>query len=212
MLELYGNKQSRAARCLWALEELDLPYRQIALDMAAGQNKSPAYLAINPAGKIPTLVDGDFVLPESLAINGYLASKAGPTPLWPDDVRLQTRIAQWSSWAVTEMEFPLTNIIREKRRAAASGGEADPGFAAAQAGLAGVAMGLLESRLGMHPHVAGDAFTLGDINAFTAAMLGPMFLEMAPFPRVSDWLARCAARAAWQRVQAIDESTLEPFA
>ncbi|MEY2927467.1 MAG: hypothetical protein RL367_1944 [Pseudomonadota bacterium] len=211
MLKLYGNKQSRAARCLWALEELGLAYTQIPLDMATGQNRSPAYLAINPAGKIPTLIDGEFVLPESLAINAYLIAKAGPTPLWPDSIGIQARINQWSSWAATEMEIPLSNIIREKRRAAASGGEAEPGFIAAQIASAGTALGLLERKLGMRAHVAGDAFTLGDINAYTAAMLGPMFLDMTQFPKVTGWLARCAARDGWQRVQAIDESKLEPF-
>jgi glutathione S-transferase len=212
MLKLYGNKQSRAARCLWALEELGLPYIQIPLDMAAGQNKLPAYLAINPAGKVPTLVDGEFVLPESLAINGYLVAKAGSAQLWPDNIQFQARIIQWSSWAATEMEIPLTNIIREKRRTAAAGGAADSGFIAAQIEAAGVAMGLLDRNLGFRTHVAGDAFTLADINAYTAAMLGPMFLDMKAFPKVTEWLTRCAARAAWQRVQVIDESKLEPFA
>jgi glutathione S-transferase len=211
MLKLYGNKQSRAARCLWVLEELGLPYIQVPIAMATGQNRSSAYLAINPAGKIPVLVDGAFVLTESLAINAYLVAQAGSSPLWPDDPQVQARINQWSSWAVTEMEVPLTAIIREKRRATAAGREADPCFIAAQIEAAGVALGALETCLGMSAHVAVDAFTLGDINAYTAAMLGPMFLDMLAFPKVTDWLARCAARDAWQRVQAIDESKLESF-
>ena len=205
MLTIYGTKPSRVARCLWMLEELGLPYRQVRVTDPRG----PAFLALNPMGKVPVLVDGDFVLTESVAINAYLAALAG-SDLLPVDPRTRARVDQWSSWAVTEVEFHFTIMVREIRRAAGQG-EAPDGTLVAGC-LAGVAetLGALEAHLGRdNAYVAGEAFTAGDINvAFPIAGIAPR-LDMTAFPKVSDWLARCTARPAWQRVQAIDESAID---
>jgi glutathione S-transferase len=75
MLELYGNPRSRAMRCLWMLEEIGVPYRLIEKSTSADDLQIPEYLRLNPNARIPTLVDGSFVLWESLAINLYLAQK-----------------------------------------------------------------------------------------------------------------------------------------
>ena len=199
MIRIYGKKQSRASRCFWVAEEMGLAYEQVPRDTQNGETRSADYLALNPAGKVPVLDDDGFVLRESLAITFYLVRKAA-TPLWPDDIQAQALVQQWSSWAVTDMEFPLNAMFLARRR---GGGEADAGFMAAHVEMAGKALGVLEKQLGAHPYVLGDAFTLGDINAFNAAMLAPMFVDMANYPAVAEWLARCGARPAWQRVQAL---------
>lgn len=204
MLEIYGTKPSRVARCLWALEELGLPYRQIAVP----DSRSGSFLALNPMGKVPVLVDGDFVLTESVAINAYLAGKA-PTPLLPANPQSRARIDQWSSWAITEVEFHFTVMVRELRRAGAAG--EGPNGELVSACLAGVVdtLAALENYLAAgNAYVAGDSFTIGDINTcFPIAGIAPR-IDMTAFPAISDWLTRCTARPAWQRVQAIDESSL----
>lgn len=202
MLTIYGTKPSRVARCLWALEELGLPYRQVRVT----DQRSPAFLALNPMGKVPVLVDGDFVLTESLAINAYLAAQAG-SPLLPADLRRRARVDQWSSWAVTEVEFHFTIMVREIRRAAGAGIEPDSALVAACLRAVRDTLGVLETYLGNgHAYVAGDAFTIGDINvAFPISGIAPR-LDMAAFPKLAAWLARCTARPAWLRVQAIDEA------
>ena len=78
-LKLYGGLRSRAAIVQWYLEELGVPYEYILLDMKAGEHKQPEYLSINPMGKVPAIVDGDFKLWESGAILVYLANKYGET-------------------------------------------------------------------------------------------------------------------------------------
>jgi len=202
MLKIYGKRQSRAARCLWVLEEMELPYTQIPVDTQSGETKTPEYLAMNPAGKVPIIDDDGFVLRESVAINAYLVTRAD-TPLWPTDVRSQAYVNQWSSWATTEMEVPLNAIFRAKRRAGASGGAVDPAFIAENLDVAGKTLHVLEDHLATHRYVAGDAFTLGDINAFTAAMLVPMFKDLSDYPAVQEWMTRCGGRPAWKRVSAL---------
>ena len=79
MLQLYGNPRSRAMRCLWMLEEMGEPYQLIEKSTRTDELQIPDYVRLNPNARIPTLVDGDFVLWESMAINLYLAQRyAGP--------------------------------------------------------------------------------------------------------------------------------------
>ena len=62
MLKLYGGARSRASIVQWYLEELEIPYQFVLLDMQAGKHKEPEFLAINPMGKVPAIIDGDFKL------------------------------------------------------------------------------------------------------------------------------------------------------
>lgn len=204
MLTIYGKKQSRAGRCLWALEELGLAYRQLPVDPFAGDTRTAGYLALNPMAKVPTLVDGDFVLSESVAINIYLAAKQG-SPLWPSDLQAQARVNQWSSWATTEIEYHFTQIVREMRRAA--GGTPNQELIAGCLAAVSETMGALEAWLAAgNAYVAGDSFTVGDINTAFPIMGVSQKIDMTPFPTVQAWLGRCVGRDAWKRVMAIDEA------
>src|SRR5205809_191891 len=78
MLKLYGNLRSRATRCIWMLEEMGEPYELVETSVRPDDLQNPAYLRLNPNARIPTLVGGDTVLWESMAINLYLAQKPGP--------------------------------------------------------------------------------------------------------------------------------------
>ena len=85
-LELHSWPRSSGTRIAWALEELDLPYKYIEVDQKKQEHRSPAYLALNPHGKVPTLVDGEQVFFESAAILLHLGDKYGATKgLWPAD-------------------------------------------------------------------------------------------------------------------------------
>ncbi|NIJ09625.1 glutathione S-transferase [Sphingomonas vulcanisoli] len=200
MIKIYGTRMSRAGRCMWLLEELGLPYEQVPVGSQDGSDKTPEFLAVNPAGKVPALDDDGFFLRESLAILFYLVAKQ-PTPLWPDDLHVRALIHQWASWAMTEVEAPLTVIMYETRRAA--GGSVDPEFLEPRKTTAYKAIALLEARLSAHPYVASDAFTLGDLIASSVTSLAPMFLDLSPYPAVKEWVARCTtARPAWGRAEA----------
>lgn len=200
MIRIYGTRMSRAGRCMWLLEELGLGYEQVPVSAQDGSSKAPAFLAVNPAGKVPALDDDGFILRESLAILFYLVSRQ-PTPLWPDDIHVRALIQQWASWAMTEVEAPLTIIILESRRAA--GKPLDPDAIEARKTTARNAIALLDAKLSANPYVASDAFTLGDLIASSVMTLVPMFVDLAPYPAVTEWVARCtAARPAWSRAEA----------
>src|SRR5262245_65462598 len=103
MTKLYGVRQSRAMRSLWALEELGVPYEHVPIDFVT-EAKKPEFKAINPNGKIPALVDGEVTLFESLAINLYLAKKYDKAGIQPATLEDEARAIQWSVWATTEIE------------------------------------------------------------------------------------------------------------
>ena len=83
MMKHYFNPMSRGVTTDWMLKELDAPHEQIVIDFASGENKTPEYRAINPMGKVPTLVDGDTVITETAAICAYLADKFADKGLAP---------------------------------------------------------------------------------------------------------------------------------
>jgi glutathione S-transferase len=204
MLKIYGNKPQRVMRCLWALEELGLDYEQVSVP----DKSAESFRTLNPAGKTPVLVDGDFLLTESCAINRYLAALK-PGPLLPDDDRTAALIDQWTSWAITEIEFHFTVMVREMRRAENAGEMADKAVIGQCLNDITDTLAVLEGHLANgNAYVAGDRFTIGDINACfpVSGIVGK--IDMGPFPKVADWVTRCTSRDAWKRVVAIDESRL----
>ena len=113
MIELYGNPRSRAMRCMWMLEEMGAPYRLIEKSTRAEDLQTAEYLRLNPNARIPTLVDGDLVLWESMAINLYLAQKyEGPMHCTKPEVL--GLAAQWSFWAILEMEALLLELLQHR--------------------------------------------------------------------------------------------------
>ena len=113
MLQLYGNPRSRAMRCLWMLEEVGQPYQLVDKSLRADDLHSADYLKLNPNARIPTLVDGDVVLWESMAINLYLAQKY-PGPMHCADAAVLGQAAQWSFWAMLEVEMLLLHMLEHR--------------------------------------------------------------------------------------------------
>jgi glutathione S-transferase len=110
MLQLYGNPRSRAMRCLWMLEEMGQPYQLIEKSTRADDIQSVEYRRLNPNARIPTLVDGELVLWESMAINLYLAQKY-EGPMHCDGPEALGLAAQWSFWAMLEVEALLLDLL-----------------------------------------------------------------------------------------------------
>ena len=108
-IKIYGPTASRAARALWIAHELGIPYEHIAVEMK--DLKNPDYLKVNPNGKVPALVDGDFKLFESMAINLYLAGKHGKDGFMPESAEDRALCNQWSFWGMTELEKSLLTIL-----------------------------------------------------------------------------------------------------
>jgi glutathione S-transferase len=96
----------------WTLQELGADFEPIRVNLAAGEQRRPEFLKINPAGKIPVLVDGDRVLTESVAIVLYLAEKYPRKGLLPDGLNERAQVNRWLMFAATELEQPLWRIAR----------------------------------------------------------------------------------------------------
>jgi glutathione S-transferase len=199
MLRIYGWKRSRAVRCMWVMEELGLEYEQIPLNPHAGETRNPEYLALNPTGKIPTLVHDGFVLSESAAINIYLASNF-PGTLWPRTPQAVAKLQQWTSWALADLEPPMIAIMREGRRPADKvDGERIEDWRKSVHAMVDT---VLEPLLSRQEYLLADhGFTLADLNVATVASAMAVFdIRLAEHPKTDQWMQRCYGREAWQRV------------
>lgn len=191
MLKIYGSAQSSAARCFWLMEELNLPYEAVSLSLKDGDNKKPEYLALNPNGKIPTLIDGEYVIWESGAINVYLAAKYQPDLLGttPEE---RGMVAQWSVWSQAEFYPAFKPLVNQAWRKTPD----NEATLAAPAEIAKV-MTILNNHLEGKEFVALNRFTLADMDlAVTAALCGWLQIDMAAYPNVERWLKAMQARPA----------------
>lgn len=201
MIRLYGITQSRAFRPLWMLHELGLPFEHLKLDFHGDALQAPDYLALNPNGRIPTLVDGDLVLWESMAINLYLARRYGmECGLWPDEVAGEALAWQWSFWVMTEVERALLSVLMHTRVLPAEKRDAER--ARREAGILRQPFAVLDRKLAGREYLAAGRFTVADLNV--AAVLSwakPARIGLDEYPHMSAWLERCLERPARRQAQ-----------
>ena len=163
-MKLYGSKNSRSLRCVWALEEAGATYDYQRVNMMKGEGYAPAYKAVNPLGKIPALQDGTLTLTESMAIVQYVADIFPQAALVPDDPAARAEVNRWAYYAVTEVEPHLWAIAQhrfalpEDKRVAAL----EPTT------LWQLARSLrpIEKTLAAGPFIAGAEFSMADIVVF----------------------------------------------
>jgi glutathione S-transferase len=221
MLRLYGTRETRAFRPLWMLEELGIPYELVRTDFANGDTRTAEFLAINPNGHVPALVDGDLALFESMAINLYLAERYGQGTLWPDAAADRARAVQWSFWVMSECERPLFDVLFgrggpafEKWRQWSESEEfraTHPGHtpptlataeAAAKAGEAalGPPLRVLDAQLAGRETLLGGRFGVADLNVASVWVTARLArLDLSAHPNVDAWLGRATSRPALAR-------------
>jgi glutathione S-transferase len=186
---LYGEPRSRAFRCIWMLEELGLDFQLVPVRFGGVETRAPEFLALNPNGRVPALVDGTLVLYESLAINHYLTSRYGTGSLEPSTPNGRAEALRWSFWAMGEIEGPVDAVARHAARLA-------DGWAAG-------ALGVLDAALTGVDWLVESRFTVADLNVavmFRRPLLARV--DRAPWPRLAAWIERCEARPACQRMAA----------
>ncbi|UBF25550.1 glutathione S-transferase family protein [Kovacikia minuta CCNUW1] len=178
MLKLYGGERSRASIVRWYLEELGVPYEFVVLDMSAGEHRQPAYLSINPAGKVPAITDGDFKLWESGAILLYLAEKySKPAP----SLEQRSILNQWILFANATLGpgvFGQENRDREMPRL----------------------MTMLNQLFDHQPFVLGEAFSAADVAVGSLLTFIPVMLQvdLSAYPSVLNYMQRISERPAFQ--------------
>jgi glutathione S-transferase len=109
-MKLYEFAPTRSIRVRWVLQELGVEFEAISIDLQAGEHRTPDFLAINPAGKLPVLVDDRHTITESAAIALYLAEKYPDRHFIPIDLALRAELYRWLFFTVTELEQPLWRI------------------------------------------------------------------------------------------------------
>jgi glutathione S-transferase len=201
-IRLYGWPRSTASRIRWALEELGVRYDFVTLDREKGENLTPAYLAISPAGKVPGLVDGDASYFESAAILVHLGDTYGrERGLWPAPGTARAEAFSWTVWAATELRTYLMQWLYHGRDTVVSYAPAERSKATADYNHHEYLRMLdaLEARLAGREYILG-AFSLADISAASVLLVG---LELGGTvegrKNVAAWLERCRARPALAR-------------
>ncbi|MPZ56633.1 MAG: glutathione S-transferase family protein [Rhizobiales bacterium] len=200
-MKLYGFPPSpNTWKVRAVIAHLGIPVDFELVDLAAGQQRTPEYLALNPTGRAPVLVDGDLVLWESNAIMQYLAG-CNASPLWPDDARIRADIMRWQSWQLahwgTEACGPL--IFQRAVKRVLNIGAPDAAIVARATDCFNREASVLDAHLSKQTYLVGDRLTLADFSVAVPLFLAePAELPLAPYQHVRDWFARVSALPAWR--------------
>ncbi len=200
-LTIWGRANSvNVQKVLWCLSELDLAYRRIDAGMAFGKNDQPEYLAMNPNGRVPTLVDGDFVLWESNSIMRYLNLAHGKgSPIYPDAPKRRASVDRWLDWTLSTLQpvdrpvfWALVRTPVEKRDMVAIQKDAD-----AEA----VQWRIIDTQLATRRFIEGDDFTIADIalGAYARRWFGVEGVTKPRLPNLERWFAQFAARPGFSK-------------
>ena len=205
MLQLKGRiNSSNVMKALWVLEEIGIDYEREDVGRQFGKNHEAPYLRLNPNGRIPVLVDGDFVLFESLAINTYIAKKAGGD-LAPKGLGEDATNEQWSLWVVTETEKAVLRALFHTL--GAMGYEKDPAIVAECLEELARPFKVLDGHLANRDYLMGGRFTIADLNvASVLAWAATARLDLSAYPNMDKWLKACLAREGYQKVRAIQKA------
>ncbi len=198
-MKLYGfaaSPNTWKVRAVAVHLRIPLEYQHIDLT----KPRTAEYLALNPTGRTPTLVDGDFVLTESNAILQYVAAKT-PNSLWPNDARTRADIARWQCWQLAhwgkEACEPL--IFNRLVKRLLNLGAPDEAAVAKGTECFHKEAKMLDAHLGKQAYLVGKELTLADF-----AVAGPLFyveqggLPVGPYPKLREWFGRVSALPAWK--------------
>ena len=192
-LRIYGLARTRAFRAMWVATELGVDYELVRTEIGPAGAKQPAYLVINPNGRLPAIDDDGFVLWESLAITLYLAKKHGLGRLYPAAPADEARAWQWTLWAANEVERAVN--IWSLHALRLPPGERDAEKLADALRVLAAPFRVLDGALADRPFLLGDAFTIADLNV-VAVISRALEMDLSATPHLSAWLRRCLERPA----------------
>jgi glutathione S-transferase len=213
-MKLYGYRNGRTLRAAWALEEVGAEYEYVEVDLMRGEGREPWFLAINPAGKVPVLIDGGQVITESAAICMHLAEKYPASRLLPPvGSPERTECYKWISFILMELDVPLWTIA--KHRFALPKERRVPAVIESAKWEFNVAVRILEAGLNQRRFLVGDTFTVADILAgHTLSWAKSARFELArDLDRyLGSLLARDAAKRGRDRTSAVPGVSIAPDA
>ncbi len=200
-MKLYHNPLSpNVRRVRLTAAVLGLKLDEHVVDFAKGEHKSAAYLAINPNGAVPTLVDGDFALSESRAIMQYLAAQKPESGLLPRDEKARADVTRWQFWDAAHWSPALAAIAFERILKAMMNLGA-PDMAKIEDNLKSFRRfgAVLNARLDGKQYVVGNALTVADLTLASSLMYAKQAeIPVAEFPNVEAWFGRITALDGWK--------------
>lgn len=199
MITIYGSPRTSAGRCFWTLEEVGAEYEAKTVNFKENEHKSEEFLKINPNGKIPALVDGDYTVWESMGINFYLADAYKPE-LLGSDPKQRGLVHQWSIWSVADLQAPLIEIfiqlvfMPEERRDIKVIEKAKEKIPAL--------LETLNRGLEKNKYLAGDEFTLADLNVSSVVSICDQIkYDLTDYKNITNWRSALSDRPAFQKYQ-----------
>jgi glutathione S-transferase len=204
MITVFG--EGRGFRVVWLLEEMGLAYRLRPVDLLAGVEEDAEFLAVNPAGFIPAIQDGDVTMVESIAIMEYLMARYGPTPLAPEPhdpafpaYQQFLHLGEASLAASIYFVVVSRNLAPEAERRNWGAGKALEVFESR--------LGLVTRQLARSPYLAGETFTAADISVTYALELARRGAGVALGEAEQDYVARTSGREAYKRAMETCQAT-----
>jgi glutathione S-transferase len=191
-MKLYEFAPTRSIRARWILQELAIDFESVSINLEAREHCNPEFREINPAGKVPVLVDGDLVLTESVAIVLYLAEKFRDRGFIPIDPQLRAETYRWILFTVTELEQPLwriskhTAIFPEPERIPAD-------VALARREFLPMAR-VLENHMKGRTYVVGERLTAADFIVAYTLDWADLVQLLGDYPNLRSYVARMYAR------------------
>lgn len=191
-MRLYEFAPTRSIRVRWTLQELGVDFESVTVNLLEGKHHRLEFLKINPAGRVPVLVDDDFVLTESVAIVLYLAEKYADRGLLPADLKQRSQVNRWLLFTATELEQPLwriahhTALYPEHLRLTAEISLARQDFKDMAA--------VMEKHMQGRKFLVGGALTVADlVGAYTLDWANESQL-LDDFPQLFEYMERMYAR------------------
>jgi glutathione S-transferase len=195
-MKLYYFPSPNPQKVRFALNELGLECETVPVDLLKREQRAPEFLALNPCGRVPVLVDGDLKLWESHAILAYLGEKTGR--LWPTTPAARADALRWLFFLTSALSPPTTDVVFNRIAVKLSGGTPDEAAIARGEKALPDPLRIIEQHLANHEWMLGE-FSLVDCD------YGPTYnvLEKAgfafnDFPHVKDYLEAIRSRRAWQ--------------
>jgi glutathione S-transferase len=197
MLKILGRKTSgNTQKVLWCCDELGLPFAREDYGRGFGNNHTPEYLALNPNGRVPTIIDDGFVLWESNAIVRYLCKKHGIGTLCPAELPRQADMGRWMDWQQTTLR-PRFHALHDALRASVLPDEAT--LDSLKKPL-DEAWQILDNQLARQPFIAGAQLTMADIPfCYIVNRWSRMPIERLGLNNVKAWYERLCERPAFRR-------------
>jgi glutathione S-transferase len=197
LIVLGRNNSSNVQKVTWCLEELGVPYERKDVGGAFGGNKDAEYLAMNPNGLVPTVLDQGRVLWESNAILRYLAASYDTGSLWEPDPGSRAAGEKWMDWQLSVLAPPMTPLFLQHIRTPPE--RRDPVLMATSFERASRAFGMLDAVLARSPWLGGERFTVADVSCGVLAYRWMNLpIDRPALPALADWYARLMGRPAYQ--------------